>query len=159
MVKEVQGERDATQENKPLPITPVVPVVDNVPEAEEERPRRALPKISALLKLILLGAVVFLVIHSLAGVVSSFKKKETPPPVIVSKEEKATQAIEEASAGTGLRLVGVDWGEPPVALLEDLVTGKTYFARKNERVKGSRVKQILKDKVLVSFHGKDVELQ
>ena len=62
-------------------------------------------------------------------------------------------------SGIGLRLVGVDWGEPPVALLEDLKTGKTYFARKNDKIHATRVKEIHKDKVVVVVHGKTLELR
>ena len=47
----------------------------------------------------------------------------------------------------------------PVALLEDMKTGKTYFAHLNEKVKGVRIKQIQKNKVTVSVHGKTVELR
>ena len=64
-----------------------------------------------------------------------------------------------ADLGAGLRLVGVDWGDPPVALLEDLKTGKTYFARKDDKIKETRVKQIFKDKVLIAIRGKTVELR
>lgn len=61
--------------------------------------------------------------------------------------------------GVGLRLVGVDSSDAsPIALLEDLRTGKTYFVRVNEKVKDVRVKQIQKNKVTVSFRGKNVEL-
>ena len=65
----------------------------------------------------------------------------------------------EDASGVGLKLVGVDTSEPPVALLEDLATGKTYFVRKNERVKGARVTQIQKNKVRISVGGRNVELQ
>lgn len=82
----------------------------------------------------------------------------------VKGQEKAlpaagqTPAAEDES-GIGLRLVGVDTSEPPVALLEDLKTGKTYFARANEQVKGARVKLIQKNKVTLSVRGKTVELR
>ena len=70
----------------------------------------------------------------------------------------AVSALEDES-GVGLRLVGVDSSEPPVALLEDIRTGKTYFARQNETFRGARVKQISKNKVLISVHGKTLELR
>ena len=69
-------------------------------------------------------------------------------------------SVVEAVDGPGLRLVGVDSSDAsPVALLEDLKTGKTYFVRVNEKVKDARVKQIQKNKVVVSYHGKNVELR
>ncbi len=72
--------------------------------------------------------------------------------------EAATSTKDETEVG--LRLVGVDTSdEAPVALLEDTKTGKTYFARVNEKVKGVRVKQVQKNKVTVSYNGKNMELR
>ncbi len=69
-------------------------------------------------------------------------------------------AAAEDKSGIGLKLVGVDTSDAlPVALLEDLTTGKTYFARVNEKVKDARVKQIQKNKVTLSFQGRNVELR
>ena len=59
----------------------------------------------------------------------------------------------------GLRLVGVDWGEQPVALIEDTRTGKTYFVRRNDSVKDARVKQILRNKVVLGYRNSSVVLQ
>ena len=76
----------------------------------------------------------------------------------VASTEGVSATTEESE--TGLRLVGVDTSDTsPVALLEDLKTGKTYFAHLNEQVKGARVKQIQKKKVTVTVHGKTVELR
>lgn len=72
---------------------------------------------------------------------------------------KSFEGQEKTPLGTGLRLVGVDWGDPPVALLEDLKSGKTYFARKGDKIKETRLKQIFKDKVLIVFRGKMLELR
>jgi hypothetical protein len=80
-------------------------------------------------------------LHSASDFVRSFGEQEKTP------------------LEAGLRLVGVDWGNPPVALLEDLKSGKTYFARKGDKIKETRLKEIFKDKVLVVFHGKMLELR
>lgn len=84
--------------------------------------------------------------------------------ILESREPSSSPAAagtvaSEDGPGTGLRLVGVDSSTPPVALLEDLQTGKTHFARVNDRVNGVRVKQIEKNRVTVTFRGKTVELR
>lgn len=79
------------------------------------------------------------------------------PAAVPAAAPSESAALEDAS-GTGLRLVGVDSSVPAVALLEDLKTGKTYFAKVGDRVKDARVKEILKNKVQVQVRGKTVEL-
>ena len=93
-----------------------------------------------------------LVLASLRYGVETLKALSGQPPTVSS-------AAPEEGAGTGLRLVGVDSSGPAVALLEDLKTGKTYFAKVNDRVKNVRVKQIAKNSVLVSVRGRTVELR
>ena len=58
-----------------------------------------------------------------------------------------------------LKLVGVDWSSDPVALIEDSRSGKTYFAKKNDSVNDAKVKQIMKDKVVIQYHHQTVELK
>jgi len=102
---------------------------------------------------LLLGAVVAMLHYGLEMIKSmkSASKLGTIPA--------SASAVPEEE-GVGLRLVGVDSSDAsPVALLEDLKTGKTYFARVNEKVKDARVKQIQKNKVVVSYHGKNLELR
>jgi len=57
------------------------------------------------------------------------------------------------------KLVGVDWGGNPVALIEDTKTGKTYFVKKGESVKESRVTEIFRDRVTLRYDNKVVELK
>ena len=74
----------------------------------------------------------------------------------------ATAAREEASSSepfAGFRLVGIDWGEQPVALIEDTQGGKTYFAKKGDTIKDMRVIEVLQDRVKVSYHNKLIELK
>jgi hypothetical protein len=74
----------------------------------------------------------------------------------------ATAAREVASSSepfAGFRLVGIDWGEQPVALIEDIQGGKTYFVKKGDMVKDMRVIDILHDRVKVSYYNKLIELK
>ena len=98
----------------------------------------------------LLSIIVLAVLHYGTEILKALPNPRPADPAAVSAPEEGS--------GTGLRLVGVDLSGPPVAMLEDLKTGKTYFARVNDRVKDVRVKHIVKNKVLVSAHGRTVEL-
>ena len=64
--------------------------------------------------------------------------------VTVAEGTQATSIRESL----GLKLVGVDWSEVPVALVEDTVTGKTHFMRQGDSANGARVQFIFKDKVI-----------
>ena len=107
-----------------------------------------------LVKLLAVFALIFVCLHYATDILKILKKESKAPLVT----DSVKPAVEDES-GTGLRLVGVDSSDPPVALLEDLKTGKTYFARKNDRIKNIHIKEIQKNKVLVSMHGKTVELR
>ena len=155
VVKEVQDEREAARERQPVPVLPASPKpkksAQAVSAAKEWLGRLDLDT-AGLLKIVLVGVVIIFGIHSLADFWKSMKKPDTG---VSSIQGPAAEDI----SGTGLRLVGVDWGNPPVALLEDLKTGRTYFVHTNEKIKETRVKEIFKDKITVSFHGKTEELR
>jgi hypothetical protein len=154
VLKEVQEERTAKS-------------VDALPKDPNETPKK--PSVQdffwgakiafsdkdllRLVKLLGLFALIFVCLHYTADILKTLKKdskSSVPGPVDLAPKNEP---------GIGLRLVGVDSSDPPVALLEDLKTGKTYFARLNDRVGDTRVKQIQKNKVLVSVRGKTVELR
>ena len=147
-LKEVQEERKPAEENKKPVITPVTPV----PSAKKEL--RWEP--AGLAKIALVLLLLLLTLRSGSDLIRSFgqaDKRATSTAAAVPAQAPAEESP------TGLRLVGVDWGEPPVALLEDLKTGKTYFARKNDKIKETRVKEIFKDRVTVAVRGKTLELR
>jgi hypothetical protein len=110
-----------------------------------------------LAKLAVLFGVILAVLHYGVEALKTMRRGEraAAPAVIAGTGPVLT---EEESA-IGLRLVGVDSSQPPVALIEDLRTGKTFFVRKNEQVRGARVKEIAKNRVLVSVDGRNVELR
>lgn len=75
---------------------------------------------------------------------------------------KLVKAKGEISSGepyTGLKLVGVDWGGNPVALIEDTKTQKTYFVKKGESVKDLKVMEIFRDRVKLRYDNKVIELK
>ena len=160
VVKEVQEERKPVVEgNKPSVVTPVTQVPPaKKKEAIVDTVKKFLSRIhwdtATLVKIAAAFVLLILALRSASDLVKSFAKAEKSPTAVVM-----AGSVPAEESGAGLRLVGVDWGEPPVALLEDLKTGKTYFVRKNEKVKEARVKEIYKDKVMVVVRGKTLELR
>ncbi len=106
------------------------------------------------IKLLVIFGLVFVSLHYGSEVLKTLKGV---PPVPVSG---SADLVPEDESGVGLRLVGVDSSDTsPVALLENLRSGKTYFARLNDRVGDAKVTQIQKNKVSVLVRGKTVELR
>lgn len=64
---------------------------------------------------------------------------------VATVSEAESRAVGES---LGLKLVGVDWSEVPVALVENTSTGKTHFLRQGDGINGARVQLIFKDKVI-----------
>ena len=57
-----------------------------------------------------------------------------------------------------LGLVGISWGEEHVAMIEDKKAQKTYFLKKGDKINNLKIENILKEKVILSFEGKEIEL-
>lgn len=58
----------------------------------------------------------------------------------------------------GYKLVGISWGDEPLAMLEESATGRTYFLKKDQEFKGIKVQQIDKERVRLTFEGQEAEL-
>lgn len=58
-----------------------------------------------------------------------------------------------------LNLVGIIWSKVPQAIIEDRSSGKTFLVNRGSKVKIARVKEILKDKVILSYDNQEVELK
>lgn len=57
-------------------------------------------------------------------------------------------------------LVGISWSDDPDAMIEDVKNQATFFLKKGQMVDNNVVvKDIQKDKVILSFKGEDVEIQ
>ena len=149
VVKEVQEERVAPDEKKPVPVVPAAAAPDSPSAPSKIDPTK-------ITWMVLVFALIVFVVHSLTGLFHPAGKTEktTPASPAAVKEKERPSDLD-----AGLRLVGVDWSDAPVALLEDVKSGKTYFARKNDKIQGARVKEILKNKVVVIFRGKELELR
>ncbi len=82
--------------------------------------------------------------------------KETRTP-----EQIRTQAIQEAIQNiiTNYKVVGIIWSEAPQAIIEDVGAGHTFMVNRGSLVKVARVKDILKDRVILSYDDKEIELR
>ena len=82
-------------------------------------------------------------------------------PVVLKSAEnieaEAKKVIDNLVSDLGL--VGISWGAEPEAMVEDKKTKKTYFLRSGDMVNKLKVEDVLKDSVLLSFEGKQVELK
>lgn len=81
----------------------------------------------------------------------------------VAKEETQTQApVEEGpkleEVKGQLSLLGVVWGDAPQAIIEDKKEQKTYFLNKGGTFDDIEVRDILENKVILSYKGKQFEL-
>lgn len=174
LLRLIDGGTEALKEMQPdeTPAKPAGPAVQ--PAAKKAAPnwaaarlvldawRLKLPRLSGTEQM-RFGKWLIVLAALIAGLHYGLEMIKTMKPstnTLASADISKAAVTEEDESGVGLRLVGVDSSDAsPVALLEDIKTGKTYFARANEKVGGARVKQVQKNKVVVSYRGKNVELR
>jgi hypothetical protein len=72
-------------------------------------------------------------------------------------KEASTNAIEETKH---LKLVGISWSSDPDAMVEDTKAVRTFFVKRGQTLGPDiKVEAILKDKVIISYKGEEVELR
>ncbi|MFH1504286.1 MAG: hypothetical protein ABIH08_02715 [Candidatus Omnitrophota bacterium] len=80
-------------------------------------------------------------------------------PVALQGEKKPEiQAVDLAKLAVGLRVVGISWSKAPVAMIEDTTIKKTYFLKKGDTVNQFKIEDVLRDRVVLSYGGKTLEL-
>lgn len=77
--------------------------------------------------------------------------------VVFDKADEGPTELENMTQN--LRLVGISWSDKPDAIIEDEKLDKTYFVQKGQKIEGIRVKDILKDRVILRYKGDEVELR
>lgn len=86
-----------------------------------------------------------------------------PAPVEPAVTAQATQAALSSQvlqdAVKSMRVVGILWSETPQAILEEVADGRTHLVNRGSTIKQVRVKDILKDRVILSYDNKDVEIR
>ena len=101
-------------------------------------------------------------LRSLGYYLDPVTEKDLFGPVTEAKIRSArTERIVSSPAQTyeGLKLVGVSYEGIPEALIEDTVTGKTYFVKDGAWIGDKKIEKIDRDKVILRHKNKEVELK
>lgn len=82
-------------------------------------------------------------------------------PVELEGKEKRTEKKQEdlAKLIEGLKLVGIAWGKNPQAMIEDDTDKKTYFLNKGDTIRKFNIHSISKNKVVLSYEDKKIDLK
>lgn len=86
-----------------------------------------------------------------------FEKKEADEQPPQPQEEKQISAIIK-----GLKLVGISWFETPetaAVMIEDTVSGMTYFLQQGETIRNVTVKTIYADRVIFTYKGEETDMK
>lgn len=84
-----------------------------------------------------------------------------PTAAPVAAPEAGQAAVADSTAAKmleDLQLVGIAWGAYPEAMIRDKKENRTHFLKEEQVFKGIKVKQILKDRVIVELGGLQKEL-
>jgi len=69
-------------------------------------------------------------------------------------------SLNATEATRHLRLVGISWSSDPDAMVEDTSALRTFFVKRGQTLGTDiRVEAILKDKIILSYRGEEVELR
>ena len=88
------------------------------------------------------------------------KKRDIFRPVVKDIEEikvKITKPKLQELA-KDLTLVGIYIGRYPEVMIEVKTEEKTYFLKQGDEIKGMKIKEILKDRVILEYQGEEIEL-
>ena len=78
----------------------------------------------------------------------------------VLKEELGIQRV--STQTKDLKLVGISWFESPEtasAMVENTVSGVTYFLKPGERLNDVTVKNIYAESIVVTYQGEELEMK
>lgn len=57
------------------------------------------------------------------------------------------------------KLVGISWSDNPDAMIEDTTAQKTYFMKRGQELDGVKIQAIFKDKVVLNYMNREIELR
>ena len=79
---------------------------------------------------------------------------------ITLKEAKEVEVKEEllSEMAKDLKLVGISWGKEPQVMIEDEKAKKTYFLKAGDTINKLKIDTVLRDRVILSYEGKKIEL-
>ncbi|MFA5039471.1 MAG: hypothetical protein WC732_07305 [Candidatus Omnitrophota bacterium] len=85
-----------------------------------------------------------------------------PPPQapVIQQGPAQPQAVDVLKTMVqSLRVVGILWSDVPQVIIEDTTEGRTHFLNKGSKIKDVRVKEILRDRVILSYDKQEIELR
>jgi len=80
------------------------------------------------------------------------------PIALQSAKAKEPPKEDLTKLSASLKVVGISWGRNPVAMIEDQAVKKTYFLKKNDSINQFKIKDVLKDRVILEYNGQTLEL-
>lgn len=91
----------------------------------------------------------------------SLPESAAPKPSVAAATSAAASGSDAKSkeATTTLKLVGIIWSSVPQAIIEDTQDSRTHLLNRGGKIKDARVKDILKDRVILSYDGQEIELR
>jgi hypothetical protein len=82
----------------------------------------------------------------------------SPIELDVPEEEEKKEKENLVKLSQGLKLVGISLGDNPSAMIEDQDAKKTYFLNQGDKIREFEVESILKNKVILSYGDKKIDL-
>lgn len=81
-------------------------------------------------------------------------------PIGLGKDKEEIKKAKETliKMSDNFKLVGISWGQEPQAMVEDSKSQKVYFLKTGDNIGGFKVKDILENKVILSYQGETIEL-
>ncbi len=80
-------------------------------------------------------------------------------PVIKEEEAKQTKQEEIKQLLTQVKLVGISWSDDPDVILEDLKAQSTVFMKKGQTINEMLIKEVFKDRIVLSYKGEEADLR
>lgn len=74
-------------------------------------------------------------------------------------EAKRVAVSEMQKIAENFKLTGISWSDDPDVMIEDVEMGKIYFLKKGEMIGDMKIETILKNKVILSYKGKEIILK
>jgi len=96
---------------------------------------------------------------NLSDYLSEIDKRDIFHFIPVKKEEKILTAKEILiSRISNLKLVGIIWGKSPQAMIENTAENKTLLLNQGDNIGELKIKQILRDRVILGYEDQEMEL-
>ncbi|MFH1640930.1 MAG: hypothetical protein ABIA66_03085 [Candidatus Omnitrophota bacterium] len=77
-------------------------------------------------------------------------KKQEDIKIVTSRIIEATK---------NFKLVGIAWSDDPDVMIEEAVSKRTFFLKKGQMINNVRLEAVLRDKVILSYEGEEIELR